>query len=349
MTDGTTGGTRLLRDVRPGRAGSDPSAIITVGGVGYFVADDGRHGRELWRTDGTAGGTSLVRDIVVGALGSSPVSLTAVDGRFAGLISVADPIRPSTPEAIRLLHEEGLRVIMLTGDNRTTAEAVARKLGLDEVIAEVLPQQKNEVVKRLQGEGRIVAMAGDGINDAPALSRAHVGIAMGSGTDIAMQSASVTLMRPHLSAIVNARALSKATVANSRQNLWFAFLYNTIGIPIAAGVLYPFTGLLLSPMFAAAAMSLEDHRRGFAAAMAVLIAEFNAYLDCDGADPVADGVSYRQGTLWLSPHELAEMSRKMLEVLRDSVANKPRSGRTPYLLSPILFPTALSAQPETRQ
>jgi Cu+-exporting ATPase len=186
------------------------------------------------------------------------VMFVAVDGRAAGLVGVADPVKESTPEAIRQLHEEGLRVVMLTGDNRTTAEAVAKKLGLDEVEAEVLPERKAEVVKQLQSEGLKVAMAGDGINDAPALAQAQVGIAMGTGTDVAMESAGVTLVKGDLRGIVRARRLSQATMRNIRQNLFFAFVYNSIGVPIAAGVLYPFFGLLLSPMIAAAAMSMSS-------------------------------------------------------------------------------------------
>jgi Cu+-exporting ATPase len=186
------------------------------------------------------------------------VMLAAVDGRLAGLLAVADPIKPSTPEAIRALRERGLRLVMLTGDSRSTAEAVAAELGLDEVEAEVLPEDKVEVVERLQREGRVVAMAGDGINDAPALARAEVGIAMGTGTDVAMESAGVTLVRGDLGGIVRAIRLSRATMANVRQNLFFAFVYNAIGVPIAAGVLYPFFGILLSPMIAAAAMSFSS-------------------------------------------------------------------------------------------
>ena len=186
------------------------------------------------------------------------VMLIAVDGQLAGLVTVADPIRASTPDAIRLLHEDGMRVIMLTGDSRTTAEAVARKLGIDEVIAEVLPQQKHEVVKRLQGEGRVVAMAGDGINDAPALAQAQIGIAMGTGTDVAMESAGVTLVRGDLRGIAGARRLSRATMRNIRQNLFLAFVYNALSVPVAAGVLYPFIGLLISPIWASAAMTLSS-------------------------------------------------------------------------------------------
>jgi Cu+-exporting ATPase len=186
------------------------------------------------------------------------VMLVAVDGRLAGLIGVADPIKESTPQAIRALHEDGIRIVMLTGDNRTTAEAVARRLGIDEVVADVLPEQKIEVVKRLQKEGRMVAMAGDGVNDAPALAQSHVGIAMGTGTDVAIESAGVTLVKGDLRGIVRARRLSRTTMRNIRQNLFFAFIYNAAGVPIAAGVLYPVLGLLLSPMIASAAMSFSS-------------------------------------------------------------------------------------------
>jgi Cu+-exporting ATPase len=171
---------------------------------------------------------------------------------------VADPIKASTPEAIRELHKEGMRIVMLTGDNRSTAEAVARRLGIDEVIAEVLPEQKAEAIKRLQSEGRIVAMAGDGINDAPALAAAQVGIAMGTGTDVAMESAGLTLVKGDLRGIVRARHLSRAVMRNIRQNLFFAFVYNALGVPLAAGVLYPIFGLLLSPMIASAAMTFSS-------------------------------------------------------------------------------------------
>jgi Cu+-exporting ATPase len=182
----------------------------------------------------------------------------AVDGRPAGLLGVADPIKESTPEAISALHEEGIRIVMLTGDNRTTAEVVARKLGIDQVEAEVLPEQKRDVVKGLQAQGRMVAMAGDGINDAPALAQAHVGIAMGTGTDVAIESAGITLVKGDLRGIVRARMLSRATMRNIRQNLFFAFIYNAMGVPIAAGVLYPVFRLLLSPMIASAAMSISS-------------------------------------------------------------------------------------------
>jgi Cu+-exporting ATPase len=186
------------------------------------------------------------------------VMLLAIGGKPAGLLGVADPVKASTPEAIRVLHEEGVQVIMLTGDNRITAEAVAKKLGIDRVEAEVLPEQKTAVVKQLQAQGRIVAMAGDGINDAPALAQAQVGIAMGTGTDVAMESAGITLVKGDLNGIVRALRLSRATMGNIRQNLFFAFVYNVLGIPVAAGVLYPFFGLLLSPIIAAAAMSFSS-------------------------------------------------------------------------------------------
>ena len=181
-----------------------------------------------------------------------------IDNRAAGILGVADPIKSSTPEAIETLHKDKVEIVMLTGDSKTTAEAVARKLNIDQVIAEVLPEQKVEVIKKLQSEGRNVAMAGDGINDAPALAQAQVGIAMGTGTDIAMESAGVTLVKGDLRGIARARLLSRATMRNIRQNLFFAFIYNSLGVPVAAGVLYPFFGLLLSPMIAAAAMSFSS-------------------------------------------------------------------------------------------
>ena len=186
------------------------------------------------------------------------VMFVAIDGRPAGLIGVADPIKDTTPEAIAQLHRERVRVVMLTGDSRTTAEAVAKKLDIDEVDAEVLPEQKAAIVKRLQSEGHVVAMAGDGVNDAPALAQAEVGIAMGTGTDVAMESAGVTLVKGDLTGIVRARVLSRATMRNIRQNLFFAFIYNALGVPVAAGVLYPFFGILLSPIIAAAAMSFSS-------------------------------------------------------------------------------------------
>ena len=186
------------------------------------------------------------------------VIFVAIDGKPAGLLGVADPIKASTPEAIDLLHQEGLRIVMLTGDSKTTAQAVARRLHIDDVQAEVLPDQKTAVIKQLQAEGRIVAMAGDGINDAPALAQAQVGIAMGTGTDVAMESAGVTLVKGDLRAIARARRLSRGTMKNIRQNLFFAFVYNVLGVPIAAGILYPFVGVLLSPMIASAAMTFSS-------------------------------------------------------------------------------------------
>lgn len=186
------------------------------------------------------------------------VVLVAAEGRLAGLIGVSDPIRSTTPEAIRLLRDDGLRIIMLTGDSKTTAEAVARQLGLEDVIAEVLPGEKSDVVKRLQAEGRVVAFAGDGVNDAPALAQAQIGIAMGTGTDVAMESAGITLVHGDLRAIARARRLSRATMRNIRQNLFLAFAYNAITIPVAAGVLFPLSGILISPIWASAAMSLSS-------------------------------------------------------------------------------------------
>ena len=186
------------------------------------------------------------------------VMFVAVDGKAAGLIGVADPIKETTPEAIRQLHEDKIRIVMLTGDSRTTAAAVARKLGIDDVIAEVLPEDKSNQIKRLQEQRGFIAMAGDGINDAPALAQAQVGIAMGTGTDVAMESAGVTLVKGDLRGIVRARVLSRATMKNIKENLFFAFIYNALGVPIAAGVLYPFFGLLLSPIIAAAAMSFSS-------------------------------------------------------------------------------------------
>jgi soluble P-type ATPase len=186
------------------------------------------------------------------------VMFIAVDRRPAGLVGVADPVKETTPEAIEALHRDGVRVVMLTGDNRTTAEAVARSVGIDQIEADVLPDQKAAVVKRLQERGERVAMAGDGVNDAPALAAADVGIAMGTGTDVAIESAGVTLVKGDLRGIVRARRLSKATMSNPRQNLIFAFVYNVLGVPVAAGVLYPFLGLLLSPMIASAAMTFSS-------------------------------------------------------------------------------------------
>jgi Cu+-exporting ATPase len=245
------------------------------GGADLIEAErfESRTGRGV---TGTIGGRSvgLGNRRLVGELGSDAAELArradelraeaqtvmfvTVDGKLAGLLGVADPVKGSTPEAIQRLHQEQIRIVMLTGDNRTTADTVAKELGLDEIVAEVLPDQKAEAVKRLQREGRTVAMAGDGINDAPALAQAHVGIAMGTGTDVAMESAGVTLVKGDLRGIVRARRLSRATMGNIRQNLFFAFIYNACGVPVAAGVLYPIFGLLLSPMIAAVAMSFSS-------------------------------------------------------------------------------------------
>jgi Cu+-exporting ATPase len=186
------------------------------------------------------------------------VMFAAVDGRLAGIVAVADPIKASTKEAIDQLHKAGVRITMLTGDNRSTAQAVARQLGIDDVRAEVLPTEKLEVIRSLKAGGSKVAMAGDGVNDAPALAEADVGIAMGTGTDVAMESAGVTLMSGDLRGVARARQLSQATMRNIRQNLFFAFVYNSIGVPIAAGILYPFFGLVLSPMIASAAMTFSS-------------------------------------------------------------------------------------------
>jgi Cu+-exporting ATPase len=182
----------------------------------------------------------------------------SIDRKPAGLVAVADPIKSTTPEAVRILREEGLRLIMVTGDHQATAEAVAKQLGVDDVRAQVRPDEKGRIIQELQAQGHVVAMAGDGINDAPALAQADVGLAMGTGTDVAMESAAVTLVKGDLRAIVRARRLSRAAMKNIRQNLLFAFLYNALGVPIAAGVLYPFSGLLLSPMIASAAMTFSS-------------------------------------------------------------------------------------------
>jgi len=182
----------------------------------------------------------------------------AVDGRPVGAIATADPLKPSAPQAVRALEQQGLHILMLTGDSKATASAVARELGIEEVEAEVLPDQKQAVIQRHQKSGRVVAMAGDGINDAPALAQADVGIAMGTGTDVAMESAGITLVKGDLQGIVRARKLSQSTMNNIRQNLFFAFVYNVLGVPVAAGILYPFFGLLLSPMIAAAAMTFSS-------------------------------------------------------------------------------------------
>ena len=182
----------------------------------------------------------------------------AIDGQFAGSIAITDPLKANAAAALRALKAQGIRLVMLTGDNKTTAQEIARSVGIDDFRAEVLPEQKSEIVSALQKEGRVVAMAGDGINDAPALAQADVGIAMGTGTDVALESAGITLLKGDLEGILRARKLSQATMRNIRQNLFFAFIYNSVGVPIAAGVLYPFFGILLSPIFAAAAMSFSS-------------------------------------------------------------------------------------------
>jgi len=201
---------------------------------------------------------TLIREAEAYLQKGQTVMFAAVDDTPAGLLVVSDPIKETSREAIRQLHAENIRIVMLTGDNKATADAVGRQLGIDEVIAGVLPDEKAAVIKKFQDEGRVVAMAGDGINDAPALALAHVGIAMGTGTDVAMESAGVTLVKGDLLGIVRARKLSRATMANIKQNLFFAFVYNTLGVPVAAGVLYPTFGILLSPIIAAAAMSLSS-------------------------------------------------------------------------------------------
>ncbi len=245
------------RGVRVGEAASFES--VTGKGVKGRVGDvDVALGNRAMMADVGVDPGSLTQHAETLRAEGQTVMFAAVGGAAAGLLGVADPIKESTPEAIGGLHTEGLRITMLTGDSRTTAEAVARKLGIEEVVAEVLPEQKKDAVERLQAEGRVVAMAGDGINDAPALARADVGIAMGTGTDVAMESADVTLVKGDLRGIVRARRLSRATMANIRQNLFFAFVYNALGVPVAAGVLYPLFGVLLSPMLAAAAMSFSS-------------------------------------------------------------------------------------------
>ena len=238
---------------------SEPSEFASIPGKGIRGTVDGHQV--------AVGNVALLAEVgavksggaigVVQASGSTPI-LIAVDGKHVGNVAVSDPVKPSTPQAIRELKRQGLRVVMLTGDQLHTAKAVAMALGIDQFEAQVLPAQKSEIVRKLQEQGRVVAMAGDGINDAPALAQADVGIAMGTGTDVAMESGSVTLIKGDLAGIVRARKLSQATMRNIRQNLFFAFIYNSIGVPIAAGILYPFFGLLLSPMIAAAAMSFSS-------------------------------------------------------------------------------------------
>ncbi len=204
------------------------------------------------------GGFGNKEAVVAGRPAGSTTIYVAIDGKYAGNIAVADPLKASTAYALRELKSERIRLVMLTGDNQVTAQEIASSLGIEEFKAEVLPAQKSEIIQSLQKEGRVVAMAGDGINDAPALAQADVGIAMGTGTDIAMESGGITLLKGDLEGILRARKLSQATMRNIRQNLFFAFIYNSIGVPIAAGVLYPFFGLLLSPILAAAAMSFSS-------------------------------------------------------------------------------------------
>jgi Cu+-exporting ATPase len=244
-----------------GVAVPDATGFRALPGRGISAAVDGRSvglGNDALLAElGVEPGPLASRASTLREAGQTVMFLT-VEGRLAGLVGVADPVKASTPEALRALRAEGLRIVMVTGDSRATAQAVARTLGIDQVEAEVQPAQKHAVVERLRAEGRVVAMAGDGINDAPALAAAHVGIAMGSGTDVAMESAGIVLVKGDLRGIVRARRLSRATLRNIRQNLFFAFAYNTLGIPVAAGLLYPFFGLLLSPMLASAAMSLSS-------------------------------------------------------------------------------------------
>jgi heavy metal translocating P-type ATPase len=239
----------------------DVSDFTSVTGKGVMGMIDGRKvavgNAKLLNDIGVAGSTLEARANELRREGATAM-FVAVDGRPAGIIAVADPIKATTPAALENLKADGVRIVMLTGDNRTTAQAVASKLGITDIEAEVLPEQKNAVVRRLRSEGRIVAMAGDGVNDAPALAEADVGVAMGTGTDVAMRSAGVTLVKGDLAGIARARALSRATMRNIRQNLVLAFVYNVLGIPLAAGVLYPAFGLLLSPIVAAAAMSFSS-------------------------------------------------------------------------------------------
>ncbi|MDZ4134103.1 MAG: HAD-IC family P-type ATPase, partial [Paracoccaceae bacterium] len=231
--------------VGKGISGMVDGSAVLVGKAGYF--------EELSVPTGVLG----ARADAMRADGATAI-FVGIDGSVAGVIAIADPVKATTPQALKDLARAGVHVIMLTGDNRITAEAIGRRLGIADIEADVLPDQKSAVVQRLRSEGRIVAMAGDGVNDAPALAAADVGVAMGSGTDVAIESAGVTLLKGDLTGIVRARHLSKATMRNIRQNLFFAFAYNVAGIPIAAGALYPVFGLLLSPIIAAAAMALSS-------------------------------------------------------------------------------------------
>jgi len=239
----------------------DTQAFRSITGKGVAGQVEGRQvalGNRALLTELGITSETLVPQAEVLRREAQTVMFVAIDGQPAGLLGVADPIKPSAPEAIRMLREDGVQIVMLTGDSRTTAEAVARALGIERIEAEVLPEQKGDVIKRLQAEGHVVAMAGDGINDAPALAQAQVGIAMGTGTDVAIESAGMTLVKGDLRGIARARRLSRGTMRNIRQNLFFAFVYNVIGVPIAAGVLYPVWGLLLSPMIASAAMTFSS-------------------------------------------------------------------------------------------
>jgi P-type Cu+ transporter len=239
---------------------SEPAEFSYSAGKGIQGVVGGRPvavGNRALMVEVGALGQSKTATFQIGAPGATQI-FVAIDGKYAGNISIADPIKPSTPDAIRGLRTQGIRIVMLTGDNRAVAESIAKTLGIDEFEAEVLPEGKLEIIRKLQGQGRVVAMAGDGINDAPALAQADVGIAMGTGTDVAMESGGITLVKGDLTGILRARRLSQATMRNIRENLFFAFIYNAIGVPIAAGVLYPFFGLLLSPIFAAAAMSFSS-------------------------------------------------------------------------------------------
>jgi Cu+-exporting ATPase len=255
----------------PAKGAGVNAAENVVTGVADFVSVTGRG--VTGRVDGVAvalGNRALLQELRVADAADllaraeqlsgegQTVVFVVIDGRAAGLLGVADPIKASTPSALAQLRNDGVRIVMLTGDSRATAQAVARTLGITEVISEVLPQDKAGIVRKLQGEGRFVAMAGDGINDAPALAQAQIGIAMGTGTDVAIASAGVTLVKGDLRGIARARALSRATMRNIKQNLFWAFVYNSLGVPVAAGVLYPFFGILLSPMIAAAAMSFSS-------------------------------------------------------------------------------------------
>ena len=239
---------------------SQPQEFLSIPGKGITGVVDGKklavgNAALMTELDAFARANTKFDDANPGASSSLYV---AVDGKFVGAFNVADPMKPDTPDAIRALKNLGIRVVMLTGDQRTTAENIAKTLGIEEFEAEVLPETKLEIIRKLQGQGRVVAMAGDGINDAPALAQANVGIAMGTGTDVAIESGGITLVKGDLTGVLRARNLSQATMRNIRQNLFFAFIYNAIGVPIAAGVLYPFFGLLLSPIFAAAAMSFSS-------------------------------------------------------------------------------------------